>query len=282
MGHTQPSHLYNKNTQANFNTLKDWKSHFNYSQNVRNRLSDHSLRFRNEYRAHIFERANFCRGYYGNNVYRYQYSAYFNYGFCGGYYYPVRPWIEIDTYFYYPVIYWLYTDNVYYDPDYYSEWYGNDYLTYPVTPFSFAGVFLPTENLRDLAMDVNGMSAQNQANFRSALETALTYLVDEVSDVIQATFTLGDNDVVVTHYENLSDRAIVMEGFVDRGDIHVTFKAVLDLVGNSQTAVFVPRSADLSADDLARLEVVNNIIRSFGGNPAVVQGEPDPAPAPTP
>ncbi len=282
VAHQKPSELYNSYTQNNFTVINQKKASFNYSQGASDRLRGNEDRFRQAYGPGIQQRVNGYQNYYRDNAFRYGCSSYFAYGFCGGYYYPVLPWVEFEAYFYYPIISWLYVDATLFDVTFYEEWYGVDYPTYPVTPFSFAGVFFPTETLRDLAIDVNGMSVQNQYNFRAALETALGYLTDEVSDVLQASFQLGDNDVVVTHYENLNNQAVVMEGFVDRGDIHLPFKAVLDLVNNTQTAVFVPDSQTMNADDLARLQVVNDIITSFGGNPDVVQGEPDPAPAPTP
>lgn len=278
----RPSHLYNRYTQAHFNWLRQRQTNFNYSVNVRGWLDGRRSYFRNQYNVSIYNRSNRYVNFYLNNAYRYGYSAYYDHGFCGGYYYPVRPWINIEQYFYYPVIYWLYDDRDDSSVSYYQEWYGVDYPSYPVTPFSFAGVFFPTESLRDMAMEVSAMPAATQYQFRQSLEQMLNALTDRASEILGEGFELGDNDVVIDHYENLSDRAIVVEGFIDRGDIHLPFKGVLNLEYVDSTAIFIPSGEVPTEGDLADLAALNQMIVDLGGDPFTVQGEPEPLPAPTP
>ena len=42
---------------------------------------------------------------------------------------------------------------------------------------------------------------------------------------------------VVTYYENLQNAALVIEGFVDQDELHVPFKAIIDLHDTSLSAI---------------------------------------------
>ena len=85
----------------------------------------------------------------------------------------------------------------------------------------------------------------------------------------------GFSEIVVNHYENLQNQSIVIEGFVDQGELHVAFKGVLDLVDPAQTLVFLPKGQEPSAAELNLLDDMNAKIRKLGGNPEVVAAEPE-------
>lgn len=229
---------------------------------------------------YLRNRFNVCGGFYRNNAYRFHYSSWFNRGFCGGFYYPVHPWYEIDTYFIYPMVNWMYVGTV--DTDYYREWYGADYDACPVTKFAYAGAFFPTQQMRDLGMEASGLTPALQCGFRTAMLTMTRSLVEQVSLQIGASFVLADSDIVVTHYQNLSDTGYVLEGFINHDTINLPFKAVVDVVTPANTYAFIPTQDEPNPVDEANLDKVNNRIKDLGGNPDQVDEEPDTLVTPPP
>jgi hypothetical protein len=275
--HERPSHLDNPQTQANRRQATEAVARFTAAHPERaRRMHDLGRDFREIYRDRLRERREVCTRYYHEESYRYFYSSFFEVGFYGGYYYPVRPCVEIDTYFTYPVVEWLYVDTP--EVDTYQDYYGEDsYERYPVEPFEFARVFYPTDTLRDLAVEVSGMMDYQQAAFRRAITLFAGKLQDQLSDNLSASFELSDNDVVITHYESYQGKAIELEGFVDRGDLHASFKALLDLEGPDQTLVLVPMGPELSPDEVELLKTINDRIVALGGDPFTAQEEPETA-----
>jgi hypothetical protein len=226
----------------------------------------------------IHERYTIVSKYYSETEYRYTYSEYFDDGFVGGYYYPVRPCDNVTDYFDYPEVQWFYVDTA--EPDYYQGYYGpDDYQQYPVQPFEFARVYFPTETLRDLAVEVSGLDAGTQAVFRDAITRITENLQQSLTDNLADPFEFVDNDIVVTHYTNLQNQAYVLEGFVDREnllDLHVAFKALLDLTDASQSIVFAPVGPEPLPEELDLLAAINDRIVALGGDPITAVDEPTP------
>ena len=235
------------------------------------RIDSHRGEFRNEHRRDYALRAREVRSYYRNDHFRYYYSGWYRHGFYGGFFYPVRPILDIDVYFDYPAVSWLF--NPYYDVDYYRAWYP-DYDQYPVTPFANVGVFYPTDTIRDVCVEVSSMPTPVQAKFRVGMSNLVQGLSKQLADNLQAPVVLAENDLVVNHYENLNGNAIVMEGFIDRGDLHYAFKALVDLQNPDQTIVFIPTTQSPTDADLAALDAMNQKIVTLGGNPFTADEEP--------
>jgi hypothetical protein len=268
--HDRPSHLDNPVVQRH---IKDAHGH---QADVRRdhpdayrRVEGRARDFNTHHQADFKRRGDSYRGYYRNDAYRSYYSPWYRHGFYGGFFYPVVPCVDIGSYFYYPEVDWMY--NTAPDADYAKDWYGQD--TYPVDAFPYAGVLYPTDTLRDLGIDVSGLSGLQQYNYRQALTRFMDSLVAQINDNLTDAIQLGANEVVVDHYQNLNN-LIVIEGFVDHDDLHYAFKATLDLSVPAQTLVFVPTNQQPDAQDLANLQVMNDRIVAAGGNPLQADEEP--------
>ncbi len=246
-----------------------------WNQGIKNHIGGKNHWFVNNYYNTLQARYNSCRPYYYNDNYRFFYSSWFTFGFCGGYYYPVRPWWGIHQYFYYPTVYWLYNDIGSNDVPYYQTVYGSDYNSCPVSVNEYARVYFPTDVMRDLGVEVSGLSAARQCNFRTAMTVMTRDLQAQISEMIAASFTFGEYEVIVNHYENLQNQAIVVEGFVDQGQLHVAFKGTLDLVNPSNTMVFLPKGQEPTGAELNKLDDMNKKIRLLGGDPNKVALEPE-------
>ncbi len=272
---TKPSHFSNPHTVGNLNKAKQNIGSIHHSTNVTNYIQGKNTGFASKYNVNLQAKYNVYRPYYGNNAFRFYYSGWYSHGFSGGYYYPIRPWWGIHEYFYYPTIYWLYNDLGEGDIPYYQAVYGSEYASCPVQTFEYARVYFPTDTMRDLGVEMSALQPARQCNFRAAMLTMTRSLRQQISDLIAANFTFGEYSVIVNHYENLQNQALVVEGFVDQGTIHVAFKGFLDLVNPSQTTVFIPKSQDPTASELNVLDDLNARIRKLGGNPDQVNLEPE-------
>ncbi len=285
--HTRPSHLQNGWTRGHLN---DSHNRFHdvsqrHPEGIRG-VNNYANRYRHEARQALYDRGHQVTAYYHQNNYRYYYSHWYNHGFYGGDWYPVRPCYDPQVYFVYPVVFWIfYTDDDttdYYN-NYYQDWAQNqpapqdpnDTYANPANPFPFRGVFYPTDTLKDLGIEVSAMDAETQANFRESLTDFVQALQDEVSDQRTQAIQFEKYEVVVNHYENLQNQAIVIEGFADRAGVHYSFKALIDLVDPSQTLVFVPSTQDPTNDNTQVLDQMNARIVQLGGNPYTADQEPE-------
>jgi hypothetical protein len=238
------------------------------------------------------------RYHYNWGTWRSRYVVWAPYGFYGGYYWDVHPFYTIDTYFYCPEVYWFY--NTDWDVDFYHDWYGDhytDWAKYQV-PFNRPGVFFPTEEFRDINIDVAGLKNINEEiGYRQAMNNFSDTLALEVSKqtgVAPANALLQDS-IVIDHYQLLlDDWNIEIEGFVSETvinaqgasvDVNFPFKALIDLGHPALNIVFIPTgdSADPNSLDAQNLKRLNDKILSDGG---VVDGQPtdgtQPAPVPAP
>ena len=268
----QPSHLSNPKTQQNIGAAEGRAKTLQSNTVVVNKVTVVSNTYNTTYRTTYVNRTTVFQGYYRQPQYHYYYSGWYGHGFYGGYYYPVRPFYDIHLYFWYPVVYWFYVDS--WDPWYYQTWYP-DYNNYVVEPFHYARVFYPTDTLRDLGMEVSAMPTVNQYNFREGMENLMDSVSTQISDNLSSSIQFGPNDVVINHYENLNDQAIVVEGFVDRDDMHFVFKGLIDLNDPTNTMAFVPAAQNPSDDELYNLQLINDRISALGGNPYVADQEPE-------
>ena len=167
-------------------------------------------------------------------------------------------------------LYWLYNSAV--DAEFYSDWYGPSVT---ITPFPYAGAFYPTDDIRDMGVEISSWDADGQAHFRSSMDNFASSLAQAISLAVGPGFTFEANDIVIDHYVNLQNQAIVVEGFVDRGDLHLAFKALLNIADPSQTMVFVPTSQEPTPADLATLKAMNDRIVQLGGDPYTADVEPE-------
>jgi hypothetical protein len=273
--HNQPSQLDNPHTQKNLGAVQDRAKQIQINNTVIvNKVTVNSTTYNTTYNTINVNRTVVVRNYYHDDHFRYYYSGWYGHGFYGGFYYPVRPCMDIHLYFWYPMLYWFYFDS--WDPDYYRVWYP-DYDTYVVVPFRYARVFYPSENFRDMGMEVSAYDTYHQDNYRIAMNKLGDTLRDAISSQLYATVVFGPNDIIINHYENLNDQAFVVEGFVDKDDFHVSFKALLNVADNDpeNTLVFAALNQDPSPEDLETLSVLNQKIVDLGGNPMIADEEPD-------
>lgn len=239
-------------------------------------------RYKDEFRKPITNRGAVFTKYYGQDHYRYYYSKWFAHGFYGGYWYPVRPCYDAYNYFEYPLLFWLlYSDND--DGDYWSGYYPGWYYDQPIPPtpqeFPFAGVFFPTDTLRDLGMEISMLDPVLQNNFQTAIIDFLSDAQDDISAQLQEPIQFEQFDVVVNHYQNLQDEAIVIEGFANVEGVNYAFKAFLDLVDPNNTIVFVPSQQNPDGSDTTKLDEINQRIIDLGGDPYAADQEPLKVPA---
>ena len=241
----------------------------------------------NNYQNVVVERSRVYNNYYHDprQTYRQSYSSYYDHGFRGGYAYPVRVDLEIHRHFWNPVVLWMFDDSN--NRDFYCRYYGDSYCySYPIRPFRYARVYYPTDTMRDLAIEVSGMSYYRHTYYRTALETLTDKLNSQISNYVSGRFYFGPNDIVINHYRNLGFGQIMVEGFVDRGSLHVAFKGRLDLENPYNSDVFVPTVTDYSPvtagiailNAIVALERAANVRENIPAN--VVYEEPAPPPLP--
>jgi hypothetical protein len=197
-----------------------------------------------------------------------------NHFFYGGYYYGFHPVPEIDLYFYNPMVYWFYQPAI--DEGYYRNWYGPHYDAYPILhqPFAYHGLYYPTENLRLLLFGVSAMTVDKQVNFRQSMNLFTQELAQNMANSLHTHVRLANGDVVITHYEMLgTDEGVVVEGFVNMGEMDYNFKGVLDLNVPARTEVLAPVSMDQDPT-VQQLTTIDHI----NAHVAELRGEPVPPP----
>jgi hypothetical protein len=264
--------------------LDDSSSHFHdisqHNPSALRAIGGFESKYRSEFRQHVYNRNHEFAGVYADENHRYYNSGWFPRGFYGGFWYPVLPCFDVESYFAYPTVFWLFYTDIDY-AGYWENYYGpgwsdgdSDPAPAPVAAFPFAGVFYPTDTLRDLGMEVSAMSADAQVNFQTAMVNFVQEVQDEVSDQRTAPITLNQFDLVVNHYQNLQDQAIVVEGFVSHNGIQYAFKALIDLLDPSQTITFIPSSQDPTGANDANLQIINQRIIELGGDPYTADQEP--------
>ena len=202
------------------------------------------------------------------------YDAWQSYGFFGGYYWGFRPYLDIDSDFWNPSIAWFFaTDS---DDDYNAQWYGDDYNNYPGLheAFRYPGVFMPTEDFRDLNLSISMLDPEYQSYYRSGINELYNGLVGRLATLDSSDVRLGKGSVMVNHYQlTPEDRGQVIEGVVNPNESTTAyaFKAAINL-RDGTTIVFVPSGAEPNEADIASLEAVNQMIADLGGEVEVPTG----------
>lgn len=278
--HKGPSQLDNKYTQRNIASARTNVTVIKNNVRVNNLIINNNRVFNDRFAGGFRESVGIRQGYYSNYGWHNYYHGFWGVGFYGGFYYPFRPCYDISTYFWYPSLYWLYQDMA--ADALYVAWYGNAYYnSYPVTVFPYVGVYYPTETLRDVGIEVSAYPAEKQTTFRAAMIKLTEGLAQQLANNMGASVTLSTNDVVITNYQNLADKGYSMEGYIDSKalNIHVGFKAFVDLVNADQTLVFIPTSDQSPGADLSNLTLINDKITALGGNPLIADVETDVASA---
>ena len=194
------------------------------------------------------------------------YTPWYAVGFCGGFYWGFNPFLDINTFFWNPSIYWFYNA---YDPYIDQTWYGADFNNYPVlqTGFRYVGVFTPTEEFKDLGLDMTGLSVQAQAGFRSSMNVLGDQL--NADSIARLGAPLASGDVVVNHYQTLpNDGGLVVEGYVAKANGQFAFKALLNFYSPESSIVFAPSQpadGNVSPAELQQLNNLNSQIVNMGG-----------------
>jgi len=213
-------------------------------------------------------------------------AAWHRHYFFGGFYWGFHPIPDIGIYFYNPMVYWLYVGAA--DPYYYHNWYGSEYTAYPELskPFSYPGLYYPTENLRQLLFGVSGMPVQKQAQFRTAISVFTKKVAQRMANGLNQRVNLSSGDVAVNHYEILGyDDAVVLEGVINfQGKVY-NFKGLVNIENPGSSDVFIPATWDQNPtpEQLATLDGLNQRIDSIKGvqtNPSDFPPEPQQAPPP--
>lgn len=217
-----------------------------------------------------------------------QWTQWYDYGFYGGYYWDLGSEFEITEYYYNPVVNYYFSGE--YNGDIFDSYYGNDWernagsgewydneaysMDYDVAPhsaardyqevyqdpFPFAGIFLPTESLRDLLIGISVMDMKSQKQFRIALRTVIEQMQLQLAGPLGKGFKFQKNDVVITHYRLLDGVAIVIEGTAGTADQQFPFKALLNLQDTKKSGTFVALSTKPSRAEIKALDKLNSDI----------------------
>ncbi len=291
-----PSHMANHETQQNIHDghIRSEEMHNRIinktdvtSVTITKNITHVTNVYVNNYQNVVVERSRVYNNYYNEptKTYRQYYSSYYDHGFRGGYAYPVRVDIRIHEHFWNPLVLWMFDDSD--NHAFYCQYYGDSYCySYPIRPFRYARVFYPTDTMRDLAIEVSGMSYYRHTYYRTALEVLTDKLNAQISNYVSGRFYFGPNDIVINHYRNLGGGQVMVEGFVDRGSLHVAFKGRLDLESPYNSDVFVPTVTDYSPvatgiailNAIVALEQAADVREHVSSN--IVYEEPAPPPMP--
>ncbi|WP_058535725.1 hypothetical protein [Legionella saoudiensis] len=276
---TNPSYLSNRYTQGNLHTSIHQNQQFiNAPNNAQflHQINGYRQQYHNQFYNNNLRRFNVYGRYWQNNYYHDWYSAWYRWGFYGGFWYPVRPYFEIDNYFTYPAVQWFFMDEEV-TPEYYTTYYSSSKAPESsgcsgVFPYKHA--YFPTDTLRDLLVEVSGFPQDLRCNFRIAVINMTSNLQQAINNYFAASFTFQQNDIVVNYYQNLHNKAIVISGFVNQGNINVAFEALLELHHPDRSITFVPDGQTPTESQLNVLEQMNERIKQLGGDPFTAQQEP--------
>lgn len=205
---------------------------------------------------------------------RIQFNRWHQWGFYGGFWYPIRPFFAIENYFTYPTVQWLFVnDSV--APEYFNNYYSEKAPPADcVKAFTYKNVYFPSDTLRDLLIEASAFPQDLRCNFRTALINITTQLKKTINKQNSILFAFKHNDIVINHYQNLQNKVIVVAGFINQGKIKVSFEALMDLQKPSQSISFIPASSKPTDKQLQRLYQLTNRIRELNGDPYTAAHEP--------
>lgn len=276
---SSPSHLANQFTQTNIQKALLWNKQFIHQPGNGKWIAmihDYQQQYQNKFYANSIQRYKAYDHYWRSNYFHNWYSPWYQWGFYGGNWYPVRPFFSITDYFDYPEVQWFFVDEPQL-PDYYKAYYTKRALLAGLCakPFPYKHVYFPTDTLKDLLIEVSGFTGNLCCNFRMALLTITSQLQQVIHVNFAIPFSFEQNDIIINYYQNLKNKAIVIAGFVNHNKINIAFEAYLDLENPATSIAFAPMSQIPTDDQLAVLKQLNNRIEVMGGDPFTAQEEPD-------
>jgi hypothetical protein len=188
--------------------------------------------------------------------------------FYGGFYYGFHPIPDVSIYFYNPMVHWFYIGT--WDDTYYRTWYAQEYEAYPQLnqPFTFYGVYYPTDNLRQLLFCVSAMPVDKQARFRTGITEFTQKLTQQLANFTHQHVALSNGDIVVSHYETLGlGGGLDLEGVVNFQSKSYNFKGLINLETDHQVDVFIAGNGESapSADQLKHLDELNHQMDEIRG-----------------
>ena len=277
ISNNKPSHLTNHFTQNNTHTATLKNQQFIHKANNAHwvqQINGYQHQYHNQFYKNNIQSFNVYGHYWQNNYYHEWYNPWYQWGFYGGFWYPVRPYYAIENYFSYPMVQWFFMDDPV-APEYYSSYYSEPIQQSPcVGAFPYKHIYFPTDTLRDLLVEVSGLPQGLRCTFRTAIINLSSQLQQDVSTYYSINFSLQQNNIVVNYYQNLQNKGIVIAGFVNQGTINVAFEALLDLQNPSHSITFAPDGQTPTQDQLQVLQQLNNRIIKLGGDPFTAQQEP--------
>lgn len=275
-----PSHLSNNFTKINIQKSAQLNHHFiNSPRNAIwfNQVNAYKQSYNHHFHQSYIHKFQIYNQFWHNPHFHFWYQPWFQWGFFGGFWYPVRE-VFIQEYFYYPDVQWFYVE----EPvpvEYYQDYYPEEPLPPPScqVTFPYRQVYFPTDTLRDLLVEVSGFPQYLRCHFREAVINFTDQLKDQVNNHFSVNLTFQQNDIVVNYYQNLQNRAIVIAGFVSHDQINMAFEGLLDLDNPDQSISFSPSGQNPTQEELQLLDELNNRITSLGGDPFTAQEEPETA-----
>jgi len=193
------------------------------------------------------------------------YKSYRRYGFHGGFYYRYHPVTDVTIYLGNPLWGWFYLDTV--SVDVQVAWYGTSYATYPVRDFKYRRIYNPTVEFRDLIIGVSDLDSYTQYNFREGMSNLTDQLGQKLANIFGRQVSLDENDVVINNYQVIEDKAVVVQGYVEKGGVQFGFKGFINLRNPADVMLFVPSGANSypTYEEIRVLENMNTRILDLGG-----------------
>ncbi|WP_045095213.1 hypothetical protein [Legionella fallonii] len=272
-----PSHFNAPITQSNIRSAVLWNQQVLNKPNSRQWMDQIHLfkyHYQKQFERDNRQRFNNYEQYWKNGHYHNQYGLWHKWGFYGGFWYPTRPFFAIENYFTYPTVQWLFVDDSV-APGYFKSYYSEKMLPPDcLKAFTYKNIYFPSDTLRDLLVEASAFPQNVRCNFRLALINITAQLKKTIDEQFFILFTFKHNDIVINHYQNLQNKAIVVAGFINQGKIKVAFEALMDLKNPNQSIIFIPESSKPTDKQLQQLYQLTNRIRVLGGNPFTASQEP--------
>lgn len=280
----QPSHLRNAITQHNIQSAILWNRqliHKTGNAPGMNQIIQYQHRYQKECHSENVQRFNIYDQYWQNNMFHNRYNRWYKWGFHGGYWYPLRPFFSIQNYFTYPTVQWFFVDDTT-AAEYFHTYYASEEAppSSCLKEFSYKNIYFPSDTLRDLLVEASAFPLELRCNFRSAVINLTNQLKGGISKRNSMLFSFHQNDIALTYYHNLENKAIVIVGFINQGKINIAFEGLLDLKNPKKSSVFIPDGPIPTDYQLQQLYQLNSRIRDLGGDPFSAPQEPSAKNAP--
>lgn len=133
-------------------------------------------------------------------------------------------------------------------------------------PFAYTGVFIPTQAIEDLLLNVSTLSIDSQLSFRTSLQRVLQLMEKELTQVLGANYQLQENHVTIDGYLVREGIGAVIEGTVGTDAAPYPYRAFLDFQTPSLSSAFVATSkvSAQSPERIAQIHALNQTLeRAF-------------------